>query len=70
MTEQKLPIQIAAEKYNKLFRDDETLDEVIQRYIQYKITKADVLFYMYWNQFDTSDIDWNLVESKRKEILI
>ena len=55
------------ERYDRLFRPDEMLDEVIQRYVEDKITKDDVIFYMYWNEFDMSDVDWDLISAKKKE---
>lgn len=62
-----MPIEDTVKRYKRLFRDDEMLDEVIQRYVDNKITKVDVIFYMYWNEFDLSDVDWDLIEKTKKK---
>lgn len=54
-----------AVKYNTLFNPDDMLDDVIKKYVGGKITKNDVIFYMEWNDFDMSDIDWKLVEKRK-----
>lgn len=56
-----------SERYNKLFRQNETLDDVINRYVSNDLTKDDVLFYMDWNEFDINDVDWDLIEQERNK---
>lgn len=54
-------------KYNKLFKEDEMLDDVINRYVNNEISKEDLLFYMNWNEFDKNDVDWNLIEKEHNK---
>lgn len=49
-------------KYNDLFTADDYLDDVIERYVNGKITKKHVLFYMDINDFSRDDVDWELIE--------
>lgn len=55
------------DRYNKLFTADDTLDDVIEKYLLNKITKDDVLFYMNWNEFDEDDVDWDVIEKEHKK---
>ena len=64
----KLSIQIQAEKYNSLFSEDDMLDDTIQKYVDGKITRDNLIFYLYWNEFDMSDVDWRRIEKERKEL--
>lgn len=63
----KLQIEQAAAKYNSLFSEDDMLDDAVDKYIRNEITKDDLLFYLEWNDFDMSDVDWNEIEKARKK---
>lgn len=63
----KSQIEQAAARYNSLFSEDDMLDDAVQKYVDNKITKDDLIFYMYWNDFDMSDVDWNEIEKARKK---
>lgn len=63
----KSQIEQAAAKYNSLFSEDDMLDDAVDKYIRNEITKDDLLFYLEWNDFDMSDVDWNEIEKARKK---
>ena len=63
----KSQIEQAAARYNSLFSEDDMLDDAVNKYIRNEITKDDLLFYLEWNEFDMSDVDWNEIEKARKK---
>ena len=57
-------IEKAAQRMEKTFGNC-MLDDAVEMYVRNKITKDDLLFYLYWNEFDTSDVNWNVIEKQR-----
>lgn len=63
----KSQIEQVAARYNSLFSEDDMLDNAVQKYVDNKITRDDLIFYIHWNDFDMSDVDWNKIEKARKK---
>ena len=57
-------IENAAKRMEKTFGNC-MLGDAVEKYITHKVTKDDLLFYLYWSEFDVSDIDWNEIEKQR-----
>lgn len=60
-------LQDNMKRYNCLFTEDDMLDDAVNKYVNRQITKDDLLFYLEWNDFDKSDVDWNEIEKARKK---
>ena len=54
-------------RYNSLFNKNDTLDDAVQKYVDNKIGKDDLIFYLEYNSFDLNDVDWDLIEQAKKE---
>ena len=54
-------------RYNSLFNKNDTLDDAVQKYVDDKIGKDDLIFYLEYNGFDLNDVDWDLIEQAKKE---
>ena len=63
-----ITLQDNIKRYNSLFTEDDMLDDAVNKYINEQITKDDLLFYLEWNEFDKSDVDWKRIEKARKEV--
>lgn len=61
-------LQDNIKKYNGLFTEDDMLDDAVNKYVNGQITKDDLLFYLEWNEFDKSDVDWKRIEKARKVV--
>lgn len=61
-------LQDNIKRYNSLFTEDDMLDDAVNKYVNGQITKDDLLFYLEWNEFDKSDVDWKRIEKARKVV--
>lgn len=61
-------LQDNIKRYNSLFTEDDMLDDAVNKYVNGQITKDDLLFYLEWNEFDKSDVDWKRIEKARKDL--
>lgn len=60
-------LQDNIKRYDSLFTEDDMLNDAVNKYVNGQITKDDLLFYLEWNDFDESDVDWNEIEKARKK---